>query len=111
MKKISKSKVIFATLACILIMGCLTACSTNYEKELLGSWYSDPWGYQFELYSDGTCDISGEYGTGTWAIVNDNQLKVTNFYGEVTDHWTIDTIKDGHITFAEGYELWNAPVD
>ena len=25
----------------------------------------------------------GEYGTGHWALVNDNQLKLTNIYGQV----------------------------
>lgn len=61
----------------------LSGCGTNYEKQLVGTWYregaSSP---AFILYDDGTCEIDGEYGTGSWAVVNDDQFKLTNFYGE-----------------------------
>lgn len=44
----------------------LSACGTNYEKQLVGAWYrenaSSP---SFILYDDGTCEIDGEYGTGS----------------------------------------------
>ena len=56
--------------------------------KLLGEWYADPEASSideplFTLYTDGTCTIWGEYGTGHWALVNDNQLKLTNIYGQV----------------------------
>ncbi len=85
----------------------MTGCSGKIkEKNLLGSWYRD--GREdasFILYDDGTCEIDGEYGTGTWSIVNDNQLKLTNFYGE-TETATIDSVKNGSLIL-EGVEYSN----
>ena len=74
----------------ILLLVLLTGCG-SMEDKLTGEWCwegdSDP---EFYFYDDGTCEIAGKYGTGTWAIVNDNQLKITDFYGQTE---TID-IKD-----------------
>ncbi len=75
-------KILAILLAAVLM---LTGCSaTPTTEELLAdTWYKE--GSQdmaFELYSDGTCKIANVYGTGKWSVVNDNQLKLVNYYGE-----------------------------
>ena len=79
----------------------LSACSQSYEKALEGSWYregrDEP---AFTFYSDG--------GTGTWAIVNDNQLKITApvLQGGDTAVLTIESLEDGTLTLSmEGNEM------
>lgn len=87
-----------------LILTLLTGCSgeKKFEEQLPASWYaegdSEP---EFTLYSDGSCEIDGEYGTGTWSIVNENQLKITNYYGE-TETATIVDMVDGCLTLDFG---------
>lgn len=115
MKKLRKACSIVIALLFVVIL--FTGCggSNRYEKKLAGSWYeegrSSP---AFTLYSDGTCDIYHIYGTGTWAIVNENQLKVTDFYGS---SWvrTIVSIKGGCLTMrtAGGFtvQMWNSPQE
>ncbi len=105
-----KKRVISLALALVLCLG-LAACGGNsLEKQLVGSWYyngeltyGDP---IFTLYSDGTCVIASEYGTGTWAVVNGNQLKLTNFYGE-TQTATIENVQNGRLTLNTGV-YWNS---
>ena len=91
----------------------LAGCGKSLEKQLVGSWYlegrSDP---AFTFFDDGSCKIQGEYGTGKWVIVNDDQLKISNFYGE-TVVITVDSVKDGCMTIKNddgdtGY-LWSKP--
>ena len=100
MKKMSN----FVAMSLVLAL-LMTGCSGKIkEKNLLGSWYRD--GREdasFILYDDGTCEIDGEYGTGTWSIVNDNQLKLTNFYGE-TETATIDSVKNGSLILVQRWE-------
>lgn len=59
----------------------------------------------FILYSDGTCSIGGTYGTGTWSIVNNNLLKVTDVY---SSSWTkeIFSVSDTKLVlgFSDGTE-------
>lgn len=93
---------------CIVLLS-LVGCGNkvvSLEEQLVGAWYkdgklvSDGWGGEgpsFTLYDDGTCEIAGEYGTGTWSIVNDNLLKLTNFYGESATALII-SIEDGCLT-------------
>ena len=33
-------------------------------------------------YDDGTVNVPGSYGLGKWSLVNDNQLILSDFYGE-----------------------------
>lgn len=97
----------------ILLTMIVTGCSKSYGSQLADAWYREgkdsP---SFILYSDGTCEIDGEYGTGKWAVVNDNQLKLTNFYGE-TQTVTIASIEDGCLTVTNGgdksVKYWNSP--
>ena len=66
----------------------------------------------FILYSDGTCSIGGTYGTGTWSIVNNNLLKVTDVY---SSSWTkeIFSVSDTKLVlgFSDGTEeiYWSTP--
>lgn len=73
-------------------------CGNKLEAKLVGSWYEkgdvDP---SFVLYDDGTCTIAYEYGTGTWAVVNENELKLTNYYGE-SESIPIVSVKNGELT-------------
>lgn len=97
-------------LICSLV---LVGCGNKYEKQLHGTWYLEgrerP---EFTFYDDGTCEIDGEYGTGHWAVVNNNQLKISTFYGEAVVV-TIDSIKSGCLTVSNenGNTLifWNSP--
>lgn len=94
---------------CLLVVGCvlvlsfiLTACGGGIEKQLVGSWYSgSKTTPSFVLFDDGTCEIAGEYGTGKWAVVNGDQLKLTNFYGE-SEIATIISVKGGCLTLGSG---------
>lgn len=95
------TKILFtATILTLLLTGC--AGKTNFESQLTGAWYLE--GSQetaFILYDDGTCEIAGEYGTGTWNVVNDNQFKLTNYYGEV-ESATIEKIENDKIMLSFG---------
>lgn len=56
---------------------------TKTKEELLaGDWYSFFTKPALSIYDDGTYTMYGDYGTGHWAIVNEDQLKLTDFYGE-----------------------------
>ena len=109
MKKTTKI-LLMITFFLLLLAGC--AEKINFEAQLAGKWYSE--GSQeaaFILYDDGTCEIYGEYGTGTWSVVNDNQLKLTNFYGE-TETSTVVSIENNCLTLDDGGKLvlfWNSP--
>lgn len=102
---------LLTALICVLI---LSACGKkdDYEQKLVGTWYVE--GNQeaaFVLYDDGTCQISGEYGAGTWSVVNDNQLKLTNFYGEV-ETASIVSIENNCLTLGDDnntVQFWNSP--
>ncbi len=112
--KMKKTLILF--LCCsLLLTAVLAGCSGGggYKNKLVGSWYfsgdDEP---QFEFYSDGTCEIAYEYGTGTWDVLDGNLLKITNFYGETqTAH--ILGVQDGVLTIGDGGEnqsvLYNTP--
>lgn len=80
----------------LLIILLLSQCGGgSVEDNLVGSWYLERNGsYMFTLYDDGTCKIDGEYGAGKWAVVNDNKLKLTNFYGSTEVIEIVDLSKD-----------------
>lgn len=72
----------------VMLMIFLAACGSKKEdtlkESLAGEWYeSGKEAASFVLYADGTCEIAGEYGTGTWSIVQGNLLKINNCYGEM----------------------------
>ena len=69
-----------AAAAMVCAAGGLTGCKRNVNKLVIGDWYlegSDD--LSFTIYDDGTVNIPGTYGTGRWSIVNDDQLKITDF--------------------------------
>lgn len=94
----------------VAVLGINLMSGKSYEDQLIGEWYADPDASNvedsiFTLYSDGTCSIWGEYGTGHWSVVNENQLKLTNIYGEIINFFdgsgrpmTIVDIKNGCMT-------------
>ena len=78
MKKVVRRE--FLRIAAAAALVCAAASLTG-----CGDWYlegSDR--LRFTIYDDGTVNIPGTYGTGKWSIVNDNQLKISDFYGEST---------------------------
>lgn len=101
--------ILIAILMLSLLLGGCENRAAGFEKVLPGSWYavgqSNP---EFILYDDGTCEIRNEYGTGKWSVVNENQLKLTNFYGE-SRTLTILSAERECITFENDYQLWNSP--
>ena len=111
MKKVKK---VLSVLCCVvLLIGVFAACSGGgYKKKLVGSWhYEGEMEPSFVLYSDGTCEIDGEYGEGQWEVVNDNVLKLTNYYGE-TSTAEIRSVKGGKLTLSWGSDdvvYYNAP--
>lgn len=72
-----------AALACVALP--LTGCGKDTKKLVQGDWYLEGSSrLRFTIYDDGTVNIPGTYGTGKWSIVNDDQLKIADFYGEST---------------------------
>ena len=105
---VMKKKLWVGTLLIFLI---LAGCKSK-EDMLVGVWYFEGTDeVAFNLYDDGTCDIPGEYGIGTWAVVNGNQLKLTNFYGEA-ETVSIVSIEKNCLTLGDDdykIQLWNSP--
>lgn len=95
--------------ALLLFVGCSE--KTNVEL-LISSWYKE--GYEapaFILYDDGICEIGSEYELGEWEILNGNQLKLFNYYGE-TKLYTILDISNDCLTLedentGETIQYWN----
>ena len=76
--------------------------ASSYFQQMAGAWYLPGSGSaSFILYDDGTCEISGEYGLGSWGVVNGNIFKLSNYYGE-TETAQIDYIGDGRLEIS-GY--------
>lgn len=74
------------------------------EKLLANNWYRQ-WSesVSFTLYDDGTVTIPGSYGQGKWSLVNDDVLKISDFYGE-TMTLKIDDLDDQWLVV---YEMEN----
>jgi len=94
----------------------LSSCgkSDDYGQKLVGAWYNEgsltP---AFILYEDGTCEIEGEYGEGTWKVDKNKQLILQNYYGEI-EKATIISIENGHLSIEDGTEsmlLYNEPTN
>lgn len=60
-----------------------TSRKEDYRKLIIGDWYQQ-WSdsLTFSIYDDGTVNVPGSYGLGKWSLVNDNQLILSDFYGE-----------------------------
>ena len=95
-------------LAAVCAAAGLVGCGKNMKKLVLGDWYlegSDR--LRFTIYDDGTVNIPGTYGTGTWSVVNDNQLKIADFYGETT----VLKIEDVDKNSMTARQVWNGRED
>lgn len=100
----------------VLLLFTFASCgkSASLEDQLVGSWYINgetsmtrdgTRGPIFVFYDDGTCDIATEYGTGRWSVVNEVQLKITNFYGE-SHTATIINVENGELILeADGEQV------
>lgn len=106
MKKVARREFlrIAAAAALVCAAASLTGCGQNVEKLVVGDWYlegSDR--LRFTIYDDGTVNIPTTYGTGKWSIVNKDQLKVSDFYGE-TFVLKIDDIDKNSMTVRQVWE-------
>lgn len=119
-KKLLISAVLILSLLALLAgcneSGTLNDKSMSLKSQLVGSWYKDGKtsvnrdggrGPAFTLFDNGTCEIATEYGTGRWSVVNENQLQLTNFYGE-TEVATIESVENGCLTLENGAVFWNS---
>ncbi len=90
---------------CVLMTAVMLCGCGGIESKLVGSWgveaASSP---DFTLYSDGTCKISNEYGTGHWSVVNGNVLKLTDFYGQ-SETMEIKSVDGNTLEFSNGSKL------
>lgn len=84
---------------CLLALFFVTGCGkkAKYEDLILGTWCSSGKDV-ITFYSDGTCDIAGDYGFGKWRITNDNHLEFDDFYGQSVFNGTIDSLDESTLT-------------
>lgn len=107
-----KTKRVGAMALLLVLVLSLAGCGKSLEKQLPGSWYLEGENEPiFTLYDDGTMTAFNETEYGTWAVVNDNQLKIAGPYGAVT--WTIESLKNGCMKVSDSYgnseTIWNTP--
>lgn len=106
-----KTKRVGAVALLLALVLSLAGCGKSLEKQLPGSWYlegeNEPY---FIFYDGGTWNALNGYH-GTWAVVNDDQLKIAGPYGAVT--WTIESLKNGCMKLSDSYgnseTIWNTP--
>lgn len=73
-------KFVSVVLVIISIFLSLSACG-GIEDEIIGMWYDDD-GEVLSVQKDGTYNFEGEYGSGTWKILDDDEtIEFTDFYG------------------------------
>lgn len=96
-------------LVLIFAIASLAGCGNSLENQVVGEW-----GYEgdmmFTFYDDGTCLIYNEYGSGTWSIVNDNQIKVTSNLDGETHAMTVDDIDSDSMTLSYEDGAYGDPV-
>ena len=88
MKEITRRNFLrMATIAVLISgMGMLSSCGKSKEELMSGDWYlQGDDRLSLSLYDDGTCQIRGDYGQGKWSIVDEDTLKLTDFYGETLE--------------------------
>ena len=96
-----------------LTLGYLT---DDTHKLLANNWYRQ-WSesVSFTLYDDGTVTIPGSYGQGKWSLVNDDVLKISDFYGEtmtlkiddLDDQWLVVYEMENGQQSEEKITFWN----
>ena len=87
-------KSISIILAVTAILLCFSACGKT-EDEIIGKWY-DSEGDVLRVQKDGTYNFEGEYGSGTWKILDDETIEFMDFYGMTYD---IEIIEDDYGTY------------
>ena len=112
---------ICAVIVCAVVAVCVTQNTTgSREKEmkklLANNWYRQ-WSesVSFTLYDDGTVTIPGSYGQGKWSLVNDDVLKISDFYGEtmtlkiddLDDQWLVVYEMENGQQSEEKITFWN----
>ena len=97
MKEITRRNFLrMATIAVLISgMGMLSSCGKSKEELMSGDWYlQGDDRLSLSLYDDGTCQIRGDYGQGKWSIVDEDTLKLTDFYGETRTYAEIAKLFD-----------------
>lgn len=119
MKKIKMSDILLTVCAIAIVcgIGSLTLRGKKTtEKLIIGDWYRQ-WSesVSFTLYDDGTVTIPGSYGQGKWSLVNDDVLKISDFYGEtmtlkiddLDDQWLVVYEMENGQQSEEKITFWN----
>ena len=99
MKEITRRNFLrMATIAVLISgMGMLSSCGKSKEELMSGDWYlQGDDRLSLSLYDDGTCQIRGDYGQGKWSIVDEDTLKLIDFYGE-TRTYPITAVDDNSL--------------
>ena len=119
MKKIKMSDILLTV--CVIAIVCGIGSLTlrgkkTTEKLIIGDWYQQ-WSesVSFTLYDDGTVTIPGSYGQGKWSLVNDDVLKISDFYGEtmtlkiddLDDQWLVVYEMENGQQSEEKITFWN----
>lgn len=76
-------KILAVLLAALLVAGSLSGCGTG-NRQLVGKWY-DKDGRCLDLRKNGTWQMDGLYGSGTWERLDDDYIELTDFYGEIDE--------------------------
>lgn len=63
----------------ILFFSMLVSCENS--KDFVGKWY-DKNGRCLDIRKDNTYKLDGEYGTGTWKILDGGEIEFIDFYGD-----------------------------
>lgn len=91
---------VLAPLLIILLVLSLSACgSSKIENKLPGKW--DDKFHILTFYSDGTYEETMKYGTGKWTMLENNTLKLTDYYGK-TRTFEIESISSDTLTLKSG---------
>ena len=122
-----KEKTILYAVCAVVVCAIIAVCAVSNmgsgekrEKEmkklLANNWYRQ-WSesVSFTLYDDGTVTIPGSYGQGKWSLVNDDVLKILDFYGEtmtlkiddLDDQWLVVYEMENGQQSEEKITFWN----
>lgn len=119
MKKIKMSDILLTVCAIAIVcgIGSLTLRGKKTtEKLIIGDWYQQ-WSdsLTFSIYDDGTVNVPSSYGQGKWSLVNDDVLKISDFYGEtmtlkiddLDDQWLVVYEMENGQQSEEKITFWN----
>ena len=83
-------KILAVVLIVTTVVLTLSSCGGKSGK-IAGMWYNED-GKTLNVQSDGTYNYEGEYGTGTWKVLDDKKtIEFRDFYGETTN---VEIVKD-----------------